>query len=119
MLPVAGPDGLVADALVYGPYQSFTHSQTLPIMSYRPHALACLPAAACVFPPVFMPYHAIASSAPYVSPVVPARAAYSHSASVGNRYVTPGLWAFKRCRKVVMSSQFTVSTGQVSPQVEK
>ena len=32
-------------------------------------------------------YHAISSSGPYVSPVVPALAAYSHSASAGNRTV--------------------------------
>ena len=40
--------------------------------------------------PLFAPYQAIASSVAasfpprYVAPVVPARAAYSHSASVGN-----------------------------------
>jgi hypothetical protein len=38
--PDAGPCGLVTGSGAYAPYQSCTHSQTLPCMSHSPHALA-------------------------------------------------------------------------------
>src|SRR5262245_50641020 len=37
--PDEGPAGSTAASAVYGPYQSCTHSQTLPCMSYSPQAL--------------------------------------------------------------------------------
>jgi len=67
-------------------------------MSYRPHAFAIFPLAGRVVPDEFGQNQAIGSttvfgSQPvtvevplYVPPVVPALAAYSHSASVGSRY---------------------------------
>jgi len=39
--PDAGPCGSVTGSAVYLPYQSCTHSQTLPYMSYNPQAFGC------------------------------------------------------------------------------
>src|SRR2546430_4617645 len=62
------------------------HSQTLPRMSYRPQALGRLPPTSWIRPSELPRCQAISSSRPYRGPVVPARHAYSHSASVGSRY---------------------------------
>ena len=39
--PDAGPCGSVTGSAAYLPYQSCTHSHTLPCMSYRPQAFGC------------------------------------------------------------------------------
>lgn len=63
-------------------YQSSTRSFTFPLRSHNPHAFAAsvveleLPAYLATPPMVFDPEHVVSS---------PARAAYSHSASVGRR----------------------------------
>jgi hypothetical protein len=86
----------------------------LPSISYKPQAFACFPFTGCGDKGVGFPQNqAIGSSTGfgvsqsiealvplYVEVVVPARAAYSHSASVGSRYpvqdgplsVTPLQW---------------------------
>src|SRR4029079_6048839 len=70
------------------------HSLTLPCMSNSPHAFGFFVATGCGRSPEFSRVHAYSPSARASLPklyavVVPARAAYSHSASVGRRYVLP------------------------------
>ncbi len=55
-------------------------------MSYRPHGLGCLPPTSWIRSSELARYQAMSSSGPYRGPVVPARQACSHSASVGSRY---------------------------------
>src|SRR5207245_317030 len=78
-----------------------------PSLSYLPHALACFPRTACSFPtpPLFSLCQATRSSAPYRDPAVLDRAAYSHSASVGNR-IPP------HSQYPLASSQLTLTTGK-------
>ena len=91
VVPDTGPSGFVCAPLEYAPYLSFTHSHKLPPMSCKPSAFAALPPTACVWLPEFDEYQAIVPTvAPSLLPllnavVVPARHAYSHSASLGNR----------------------------------
>ena len=70
--------------------QSAHHCHTFPCMSYSPQAFGFFSPTGCVIPPEFLLNHATsanpASSSPqYQRVVVPARQAYSHSASVGSR----------------------------------
>jgi len=51
----------------------------------RQGRIGTFPPISCVRPPEFPPYQATESRFPYRSPFVPARQAYSHSASVGSR----------------------------------
>src|SRR5262249_37499346 len=97
---VAGPCGsmLSAGASRYAAYQSDVHSHTLPCMSARPHGLSGnVPTGAgfCRYSPGgadaygYLPLEwawAVETFSPVQNgPVVPARHAYSHSASVGRR----------------------------------
>jgi hypothetical protein len=90
-VPDPGPTGSVCAPLEYPAVQSFTHSRTLPNMSCKPRAFAALPPTACVWLPELPLNHAIvptvaSSLLPLLNAVVvPARHAYSHSASLGNR----------------------------------
>ena len=61
--------------------------------------------------PLFARHHSIASRFPKRSPVVPARASYSHSPSVGNRYRFPPGRQFRFPMNSCASFQETVSTG--------
>jgi hypothetical protein len=65
------------------------HSNTLPIVSCSPHAFVFFFPTGWVLSPELPSYHAIASSEAGMASVLPARAAYSHSASVGSRWVGP------------------------------
>src|SRR6266850_2310381 len=81
------------------------HSPTLPSMSSSPKALGCFVATSCV---VSSPsassflelslHQAISKTALGSSWLVsaPARQAYSHSASVGRRYLRPVFWESQR-----------------------
>jgi site-specific DNA recombinase len=59
-------------------------SQTLPCMSDSPQPFAFFEPTGCVLRLLFSSYHAIASRSPAYLPIVPARHAYSHCASVGS-----------------------------------
>src|SRR5687768_362422 len=88
--PWAGPDGSVTSTAGYSPNQSRHHSQTLPCMSYRPHGLGRFRPTGCVLESLFSEVQAYWSASVSASPklkwfVVPARQAYSHSASEGSR----------------------------------
>src|SRR5260370_9787698 len=61
-------------------------------MSYSPKALGSLCPTGCVVRAPFARYQAIASSAPYVSPVVPPRAAYSQSSVSDNARPAGRAW---------------------------
>src|SRR4051794_5627220 len=85
-------------------------------MSCRPHALASNCPTELVLPPEFSSYQPYSRNCWGSSPkqyvvVVPARAAYSHSASVGNRYDFPSFSA-SRPKKSCTSSHETLSTGR-------
>ncbi len=69
-------------------YQSKFHSGTFPDMSWRPQAFGASSPTWWVSPPLVSFVHATSSmvSDPAYSYSSPARAAYSHSASVGGRY---------------------------------
>src|SRR4029450_3296167 len=119
--PEAGPCGSVTGSAVYLSYQSCTHSHTLPCMSYRPQAFGCSFPTRCVVLSALPPNQAylpnwLLSSPKLYAVVEPARAAYSHSASVGRRYfVLPSL-ELSLSINFCTSSQETVSTGRlVSP----
>src|SRR5262249_35618267 len=91
--PLAGPTGSTCASCEYGPYQSSVHSIAPECMFRTPHWLT-------------------ASSAGGVSPeakcvVEPALAAYSHSASVGNRGCL-----FSRC---LSRSQKATASYQLTP----
>src|SRR4030042_4567419 len=100
---------------------SFTHSQTLPAISYNPYPLgAYLPTGSEPMNLHFTPSSNLASfGAPlgaslgqngaisphgYACPSKPPRAAFSHSASVGRR-------APRQVQNAVASSQLTFATG--------
>src|SRR5205085_77820 len=100
------------------------HSQTLPSMSCRPQAFGLRLPTGCVLLSALARSHANSARLaaltapppapnPY-SPSPPARAQYSHSASVGSRYLPPPT-RFSRSRNAWTSSQLTDSTGSVSP----
>src|SRR5262245_46517792 len=55
-------------------------------MSWNPHGLGAFLPTECGLRSEFPKCQAIESSGPYAGPEVPARHAYSHSVSVGNRY---------------------------------
>ena len=59
-------------------------------------------------------YQAVRLAPSVAAPVVPARAAYSHSASVGNRYWCPVIVDNLR-QNSFACSQVTLSTGRSSP----
>ena len=91
-------------------------------MSYRPHAFGILPPPVCVWPIPLRWYQAMACKAASLFPeyhtdVVPARQAYSHSASVGSRYsaraACSGGSSPSLRQNADASSQLTVSTGRV------
>src|SRR6476661_4534115 len=125
-------------------YGSATHSQTLPSMSYRPHAFgafvptsfvipvravycagvsggtgstgAAAGGAAPRFPPPLpgrpKPSTAwLRMSVQVCWPGPPARHAYSHSNSLGRRYVVVFSFAFSALTKACVSCQVTPSTG--------
>src|SRR5262249_42875909 len=72
----------------------------------------------CVLFPELLPYHPISSRLPAYAPVVPALAAYSHSASVGNLYFF--LVAFDSLsQNSTASNQLMLSTGKLSPLVRE
>ena len=94
-------------------------------MSHRPQGFAALaPTAAGCFGAARSLVLNTASAAASLSPTqygmtVPARQAYSHSASVGSRYdrwcaTSSGRWA-RRAQNCSASCQLTVSTGWFSP----
>ena len=104
--PLAGPLGSVTDPEGYSPYQSEHHSHTLPCMSYKTHALAGYVPTGDVFsrfgPFVSVPYGLVPSQLACLpfnwlpklnGVIVPARHAYSHSASVGKRYLRPAFFS--------------------------
>src|SRR3954452_17962854 len=71
-----------------------THSATLPCRSNRPNAFGFFWPPMCGLPPLLAAYQATSPIVSGVAPynhgvVVPARAAYSHSASVARRYALP------------------------------
>src|SRR5262245_23032642 len=96
--PDEAPDGSSTSSAGYAPYKSPVHSETLPCMSTSPQALGGNPPPRVVCSrnipepvPAFgsLPLK-LAWTVVMVSPVenavaVPARQAYSHSASVGSR----------------------------------
>jgi hypothetical protein len=102
-------------------------------MSYRPQGLASRPPTSWIRSPELPRYQAISSSGPYRGPVVPARQACSHSASVGSRYPPAdashstsssfpiwyaGASPSRRERALqnrAASHQETLSTGRLSP----
>src|ERR1700722_5521769 len=95
------------------------HCQTLPCMSNRPQAFGSFIATECVCPlllSAYQPATAIAASASPVlyCPLVPARQAYSHSASVGRRYVFPSIW-LSFLQNATASNHDACSTGRSSP----
>src|SRR5262245_45015864 len=55
-------------------------------MSWNPHGLGAFSPTGCGLSSELPRCQAMESSSPYVAPEVPARHAYSHSASVGKRY---------------------------------
>ena len=88
-------------------------------MSYSPHALGRFFAAPCVLLSEFLQYQPMAFRFPAWRPVLPARHAYSHSASVGSRYLfLPSIWFSFRIN-FWQSFHETLSTGQSSPQFLK
>src|SRR5215831_10362412 len=87
--PSQGPSGSLASP-EYGPAKSWHHSQAFPAISKRPHALGLACPTGCDLSPEFDPNQANSPEAASSSPkknfvAVPARHAYSHSASVGSR----------------------------------
>src|SRR5258708_28151712 len=88
-------------------------------MSYKPQAFACFCPTGCVLYSALVVYQAIAFGSPASSPVVPARQAYSHSASLGKRYWQPSFCAFNFLMNYCASSGETCSTGHFSPQLLK
>src|SRR5262245_38661325 len=84
-------------------------------MSYRPHALGFFLPTGCVSSSEFSAYQATSLSESGNGVDDPARAAYSHSASVGRRYRYPSFRSFKRLMKSWASSLLTVSTGRSPP----
>src|ERR1700755_1236728 len=64
--------------------------------------------------PELIAYQAIVSRSPADAPVVPARAAYSHSASLGRRYSRPVIRDNLRQNSVALS-HVTCSTGRLLP----
>jgi len=71
-------------------FQSFTHSYSLPLMSHKPNRFSGI---GVVHPSRLIPFafSAVHATSPETLPPAncvsfPARAAYSHSASVGMRY---------------------------------
>jgi len=120
--PVVEPLGSVTAFAPYLLYQSWHHSHTFPCMSYSPKAFGFLSPTGCVLPPEFLSYHAYSPSSFSSSPkqnllVLPARHAYSHSASVGNTNLPPwpSVFAFSLTRNFWQSSQLTFSTGFFGP----
>src|SRR6185503_8416754 len=90
------------------------HSQTLPCMSYKPNAFGALLPTRCVLDSEFSSYHAKSLSVSGALPVAPARHAYSHSASLGKRYVNESLRSSSFFKKLCTSNHDTFSTGQLS-----
>ena len=89
-----------------------------PCMSYRPHSLARFLPTGCVWPSLLSRNHAYCGSRslPQLYRVlVPARHAYSHSASVGRRYWKCVSISDSFAQKAVASSHDTVSTGRDGP----
>src|ERR1700733_4102886 len=82
--PEPGPFGSMASLEIAEECQSLVHSTTLPSMSCSPYPLGCFCPTGCVVLLLFPPYQAIWPTSPYRLPVLPPRAAYSHSASVGS-----------------------------------
>src|SRR5262249_2384116 len=107
--------GFETAAYPYVPYPSATHSQTFPLMSQRAYPLRGRVHTGWVLPSELPATQATApaSCEPAYSYASPPRAAYSHSASVGNRYDAPVLADSRRANSVA-SSQDTCSTGQSS-----
>src|SRR5262245_62109912 len=68
-----------------GVWNSREYSHTLPIRSFRPKALAFFVPVRWVLAPEFSLSHAVSSGFSGPAAADPARAAYSHSASVGSR----------------------------------
>ena len=79
-----GPIGSTCAPSVYTRIPSRHHCQILPCMSYKPQAFGTPPRTGFVSSPA-SPLISIPST--LYGPVVPARQAYSHSASVGKRKV--------------------------------
>lgn len=73
-------------------YRSQHHSQTPPSMSNKPQSFGSFNCTERDVPPELSAYQAMWSSCPYRAPVVPARQAACHSASLGGRY--PSAWWF-------------------------
>src|SRR5436190_18442054 len=120
--PEAGPCGsmLAVARSAYGAYQSDVHSHTLPCMSANPHGLSGYvptPEGDLLLKFAF----AVESVSPVENaPVVPARHAYSHSASLGSRYRTVAAgFAFSFAMNCSTSRNVTLSTGQRGPQSTK
>src|ERR1051325_1852198 len=126
--PDAGPCGsmFAAPASGYAAYQSDVHSDTLPCMSAKPHGFSGnVPTGAGDLPLTF------ACAGDNVSPVengpvVPARHAYSHSASVGKRKCSRGPSrprspdrSFNLAMNRSTSSNDTLSTGHRGPHSAK
>src|ERR1022692_1511817 len=95
-------------------------------MSYRPQSLGFFWPTGCGDPPELFWYQAISPKSPYLAPSVPARHAYSHSASVGSvparhayshsasvgsRNPPPGTSVFNFVMNSWQSFQDTCSTG--------
>ncbi len=123
-LPDDRPSGSDGGSLGYTSYQFEQNSDTFPCMSYRPHLLGSFIPTACVVLPLFSSNHSYLLSCETSSPklwavVVPARHAYSHSASVGNRYLRPAACSALRAdsfsQNSIASSQSIDSTGLCSP----
>ena len=89
--PVGGPVGSALSAGSYGPYQSQHHSQTLPCMSCRPKRVGRPEpdrldrVARIVLEPGMLRRALPGHRRSCRRPALPARQAYSHSASVGRR----------------------------------
>src|ERR1022692_2342843 len=91
-------------------------------MSYSPQAFGFFSPTECVLLPEFAAYQAYSpscfSSSPKQNlPVLPARQAYSHCASVGNTNLPPcpPVFALSFTRNCWQSSQLTCSTGFLGP----
>ena len=89
-------------------------------MSYRPQALALFLPTGCVFLPLFLLYQAYGpkplSASPKLNRVfLPARHAYSHSASVGRRTALP-VFLDRALQNSTASFHDTCSTGLVRPE---
>src|ERR1017187_8513858 len=107
----AGSSGVNAKETRWITSKSAHHSSTFPSMSYRPQSLGFFWPTGCGDPPELFWYQAISPKSPYLAPSVPARHAYSHSASVGSRNPLPGTSVFNFVMNSWQSFQDTCSTG--------